>query len=110
MEEIMRAIGAHLQELGFTVDANRDDIDLPFTLEISKEGLHKKPATVWGTRNPKTLVLAEIDDQPGFLEVCTHHQDLNNLDIIELANPNSVNEIVQILNDYLVEDNNKSDC
>lgn len=105
MEEIMRALGEGLKEYGYTVDAYRDGDDLPFVLEIGKPGLPCDPALAkLGVRQPRTLVLAEIPDEPGKLEVCTEHEDLNNLCEVELANPKSIDEILQILEDYLVDD------
>ncbi len=115
MEEIMRALGEHLRELGFTVEAHGDDLfpfRLPFVLEIGRDGSssrfttdnlssHNSPTS--DALQAKKLVLAEIEDTPGFLQVHTEYQDHNDCREIELANPGSIDEILRILNDYLVD-------
>ncbi len=101
----MKALGEGLKEQGYIVQAYRDGDDLPFVLDISKPGVqHDQGLMKLGVSRPRTLVLAEMPDEPGRLEVCTEHEDLHNLITIELADPNSIDEIFQILEDYLVDD------
>lgn len=94
MEELMEAIGAEIKERGYTVKIRRDSQKLPLTLEISNTNTH-------------TLILAEIEDQPGHLEVCSEREDLHHFRTIDLNNPNSIDEIIKIVDRHFMDEHTK---
>lgn len=102
-EQMMRAFGELLKEHGYEVKAMRDFHNTPFILEITKPGVAEYPPKYPGKRIPKSLILAEMRNEPGMLEVCSDNSDLNSFCEIELANPNSLEETLAMLKNYFVD-------
>lgn len=98
-EEILRAIGEHLKELGYVVEAKRDFHNAPFLLEITKPGALPYRRRPPGKRRYRTALLVEIEDEPGKLEL--YHDDLADADVIDITNPHSFDEILQKIDKFL---------
>lgn len=96
-EVLFRALALALEEAGFGVEARRDFKACPFVVEVTRAGsFERRP---WGgKRRLYSVVLAEMDDLPGMVEVCTHHDQLENLKTLDLADPGSLDKLVTMLN------------
>lgn len=103
VEQMIMAFGELLKEHGYEVEATRDFNNTPFILEVTKPGIMEYPPKRSGRRVPKSLILAEMENKPGMLEVCSDDSDLNSLVEIDLANPNSLEETLAMFKDYFID-------
>lgn len=101
-EVLFRALALALEECGFGVRAVRDFADCPFVVEVTREGsFERKP---WGGhRHLYTVILAEIDEAPGMVEICSGHDQLANLQVVDLSEPESLEKLVILLNEVFDE-------
>ncbi len=103
VELMIRSMADELRSLGYIVEDTRDFPDAPYVMNVGKPGI-KIDGPYNGTRPLKTVCFSEIEDEPGFLDICTWYNE-NKYDSksVNLFDPNSFNFIIKVVEECVVD-------